>query len=149
MAGQLTLAMRRELPAVPAVVFDAFVDPGRFAAWFGPEGFAVSTVEFSPHVGDRYRILMQPPNGERFGVTGEVTEIDPPSRLSFTFVYEEPNPDDVETQVAVLLLDRGGSTELDLTQGPFTTEQRRALTPRRVARLARQAGAACVGARPV
>jgi uncharacterized protein YndB with AHSA1/START domain len=127
MAGQLMLAMRREFPAVRTVVFASFVDPDRFGKWFGPRGFAVSSVEFEPRVGARYRIELQPPDGATFGVTGEVTEVDPPSRLAFTFVYEEPNPDDVETTVSVCFLDRGESTAVDLTQGPFRTEQRRAL----------------------
>jgi uncharacterized protein YndB with AHSA1/START domain len=130
MGGQsdgFTLAMKRELPAVRAVVFRAFVDPNQFAKWFGPKRYTVSSVELSPRAGARYRIEMQPPDGERFHVTGEVREADPPSRLGFTFVYEEPNPDDVETQVGLTFLDLGESTEVDLTQGLFKTEERLAL----------------------
>ena len=121
------LAMKRELPAVRSIVFQAFVDPGQLAAWFGPKGYTVSSVEFSPRVGARYRIEVQPPGGEPFHVTGEVREADPPSRLAFTFVYEEPSPDDVETEVALSFLDRGESTEVDLTQRLFKTKQRCAL----------------------
>jgi uncharacterized protein YndB with AHSA1/START domain len=130
MGGQsdgFTLAMKRELPAVRAVVFGAFVDPNQLAKWFGPKGFTVSSVEFSSRVGARYRIEMQPPDGERFHVAGEVREADPPSRLAFTFVYEEPNPDDVETRVGLSFRDLGESTEVDLTQGLFKTEARRIL----------------------
>jgi uncharacterized protein YndB with AHSA1/START domain len=130
MAGrseEFTLAMKREFPAVRAVVFRAFVDPNQVAKWFGPKGFTIPRVDFSPHVGERYRIEMQPPAGERFFLTGEVSEIDPPSRLAFTFVWEEPNPDDVETQVGLSLRDLGESTEVEFTQGVFKTEERRAL----------------------
>ncbi len=130
MGGQsdgFTLAMERVFPAGRAVVFRAVVDPHQFAEWFGPKGYTVSSVEFGPRVGERYRIEMQPPDGEHFYVTGEVCEAEPPSRLAFTFVYEEPNPDDVETRVGLSFLDLGESTEVELTQGLFKTEERRAL----------------------
>lgn len=70
---------------------------------------------------------MQPPQGERFHVTGRVRESDPPSRLAFTFAYEQPNPYDVENLVGLSFRDLGESTRVDLTQGPFRTEERRAL----------------------
>lgn len=122
-----TLALKRELPAAPAVVVGAFADPNRFAAWFGPTGYSVASVEFTPRVGERYRIEMQPPDGEHFYVTGEVREVDVPRRLAFTFRYEEPHADDVETQVTLSFRDRGESTEVDFTQGPFITAARLAL----------------------
>ena len=130
MAGQsdeFTLAMKRAFPAVRAVVFRAFVDPNQLAKWFGPKGFTIPHVEFRPRVGERYRIEMQPPDGDHFCLVGEVCEVDPPGRLAFTFVWEEPNPDDVETQVGLSFRDLGQSTEVDFAQGLFKTEERRAL----------------------
>ena len=130
MGGQsdgFTLALKREFPAVRAVVFRAFVEPNQLAKWFGPKGYTVAGVKFNPRVGERYRIEIQPPDGAHFHVTGQVCEADPPSRLAFTFAYEEPNPDDVETQVGLSFLDLGESTEVDFTQGLFKTEERRAL----------------------
>lgn len=126
-SGEFTLAMKREFPAVRAVVFQAFVDPNQLAKWFGPKGFTIPSVDFSPRVGGRYRIEMQPPDGEHFYLIGEVCEVDPPTGLAFTFVWEEPNPDDVETQVSVSFRDLGESTEVDFTQGLFKTDERRAL----------------------
>lgn len=130
MAGQseeLTLAITREFPADRAVVFQSFVDPSQLAKWFGPTGFTIPSVEFSPRVGERYRIEMQPPEGEPFYLIGELCELDPPRRLAFTFVWEQPNPDDVETQVGLSFRDLGESTEVDFAQGLFKTEERRAL----------------------
>jgi len=124
---EFTLAMKREFPAVRAVVFRAFVDPNTLARWFGPKGFTIPRVEFSPRVGHPYRIAMQPPGGERFHLIGEFCVVNPPSRLAFTFVWEEPNPEDVETRVGLSFLDLGESTEVDFTQGRFKTEERRAL----------------------
>jgi uncharacterized protein YndB with AHSA1/START domain len=126
-ARGFTLALQREFPADRAVVVGAFVDPNKFAEWFGPKGYTVASVEFTPRVGDRYRIEMQPPDGERFYVTGEVREADLPRKLAFTFVYEQPHADDVETQVVLSFRDLGESTEVDFTQGVFRTAARRAL----------------------
>jgi hypothetical protein len=54
-------------------------------------------------------------------------DVDQPARLAYTFVWEDPDPDDVETLVALSFRDLGGSTEVASTQGPFKTEARRAL----------------------
>jgi uncharacterized protein YndB with AHSA1/START domain len=42
-------------------------------------------------------------------------------------VWEPPDPDDRETVVRLSFRDVGGSTQVDLTQGVFATEARRAL----------------------
>jgi uncharacterized protein YndB with AHSA1/START domain len=125
--GGLTLELNRELPAAPSVVFGAFIDPNELVRWWGPEGFASSTREFDPRVGGAYRIEMRPPEGDPFHLTGEFRELDPPARLAFTFVYEDPDPDDVETLVTLSFRDLGGSTEVAFTQGQFKTEARREL----------------------
>jgi len=119
--------MKRVLPASPAVVFAAFTDANELARWWGPDGFTIPSLDFEPQVGTSYRIEMQPPEGEPFYLTGEFREVEPPARLAFTFVWEQPDPDDVDTHVELVLRDVGGSTEVALTQGPFKTEARRAL----------------------
>ena len=123
----LTLELKRVLPAPPATVFAALSDPAELAKWWGPSGFTTPSLRFDPRVGESYRIEMQPPEGERFYLTGEFREVDPPARLAFTFLWEDPDPDDVATEVDLRLRDLGESTEVALTQGPFRTEDRRAL----------------------
>ena len=90
-------------------------------------GFTIPGLEFVPRVGETYRIKMQPQEGGPFYLTGELREVDPPVRLAYTFVWEDPDPDDVETLVGLSLRDLGGSTEIDFTQGTFKTEARRTL----------------------
>jgi uncharacterized protein YndB with AHSA1/START domain len=126
-SGEPTLEMKRVVPAAPPVVFAAFSDADKLAKWWGPEGFTVPSLEFDPHVGAIYRIEMQPSHGDPFYLTGEFREVDPPVRLAFTFVYEDPDPDDVDTLVELSFRDRGESTEVVYTQGPFKTAARRAL----------------------
>jgi uncharacterized protein YndB with AHSA1/START domain len=121
------LEMKRVLTAPPSVVFEAFSDSSELAKWWGPKGFTTPSLEFDPRVGESFRIEMQPPEGDSFHLTGEFREVDPPARLAFTFVWEDPDPDDVETLVGLSFGDLGESTEVALRQGPFKTEARRAL----------------------
>jgi uncharacterized protein YndB with AHSA1/START domain len=121
------LEMKRVLKAAPPAAFVAFSAPSVLAKWFGPRGFTVPSLKFHPRVGDSYRIEMQPPQGAPFYLTGEFRHVVPPANLSYTFVWENPDPDDVETSVVLSLRDLGGSTEVSLSQGPFMTSARRAL----------------------
>jgi uncharacterized protein YndB with AHSA1/START domain len=123
----LMLEMTRMLPATPSVVFRLFDDASELAKWWGPNGFTTPRLDFDPRVGESYRIEMQPPEGDRFHLTGEFREVDPPVRLAYTFVWEPPDPDDVETRVGLTFRDLGSATEVAFTQGPFKTEDRRAL----------------------
>jgi uncharacterized protein YndB with AHSA1/START domain len=84
----------------------------------------VPSVEFDPRPGGSYRIAMQPPEGDLFHLQGEFTDVEPPSRLAFTFNWDPPDPDDRETLVILSLTDRGDETELQLAQGEFATEAR-------------------------
>src|SRR6266516_4842715 len=121
-SGELALEMKRVLPAAPPVVFRWFSDPDELAKWWGPEGFTISSLDFNPRAGGTYRIEMQPPDGDSFYLTGEFRVVDPPTRLAYTFAWEDPDPDDVETLVELSFRDLGESTEVVLTQRTFRTE---------------------------
>jgi uncharacterized protein YndB with AHSA1/START domain len=123
----LILELNRVLPAPPDVVFRACSDASELAKWWGPSGFTIPSLDFEPRPGASYRIEMQPPEGDPFNLTGEFREVDAPVRLAYTFVWDPPDPNDRETLVALSFGDRGESTEVALTQGPFKTEDRRAL----------------------
>jgi uncharacterized protein YndB with AHSA1/START domain len=126
-ADGLTLELTRVLPVAAPRAFEAFTDPSEIARWWGPDGFTIPSVDFDPRVGASYRIEMQPPEGDAFYLAGEFRAVDPGSRLAYSFRWEDPDPDDVETRVDLLFRDRDASTEVALTQGPFRTEARREL----------------------
>jgi uncharacterized protein YndB with AHSA1/START domain len=126
-AGALTLELQRVVPAARQAVFSAFTAPDELAKWWGPNGFTIPALDFDPKVGERYRIEMQPPEGESFFLTGEFREVDPPGRLAYTFIWEPPDPDDVKTLVELSFADFADSTEVTLTQGAFKNEERREL----------------------
>jgi uncharacterized protein YndB with AHSA1/START domain len=121
------LELSRVLPADRETIFAAFTDPGELVQWWGPDGFSIPSADFEARPGAHYEIEMQPPDGESFCLRGEVREVDPPSRLSYTFVWDPPDPDDVETLVELNFVDQGPETTVELTQGEFTTEARVAL----------------------
>lgn len=124
----LGLAMRRVLGAPRSVVFRALSEPQELAKWWGPDGFTIPSVESDLRPGGGYRIGMQPPEGDLFYLTGEFLEVTPPARLSYTFRWEDPDPEDVETVVTLSLRTIDAtSTELTLDQGDFASERRRAL----------------------
>jgi uncharacterized protein YndB with AHSA1/START domain len=123
----LILELKRILEVPRERIFGAFTEPAELAIWWGPQGFTTPEVDLDLRVGGRYRFTMQPPDGEPFHLSGEFRAIDAPSRLVYSFRWEEPDPDDRTTVVALSLLDVEEGTELSLRQGEFATEARLAL----------------------
>jgi uncharacterized protein YndB with AHSA1/START domain len=70
------------IQAAPETVFRFFQESPRFARWWG----AGSTIE--PHPGGK--VYIRHPNG--IETVGEVVEIDPPSRIVFTYGFVSGNP---------------------------------------------------------
>jgi uncharacterized protein YndB with AHSA1/START domain len=108
-------------------VFVACVEREQLAEWWGPAGFTTPSLDLDARAGGRYRITMQPPDGEAFHLRGAFREVDPPRRLVYTFEWEEPDPEDQETVVTLSFLDHREGTRLVLEQVAFATEARRAL----------------------
>jgi uncharacterized protein YndB with AHSA1/START domain len=119
--------VERVLPAPPARVFALNTQPRLLAQWWGPNGFSVPSVEVDARVGGRYRIEMQPPDGDAFFLSGEYRTVEPGTRLEYTCRWEPPDPDDRETVVVLSLQALGDSTALTVDQGDFATEERRIL----------------------
>jgi uncharacterized protein YndB with AHSA1/START domain len=124
--AELEFTITRLLPADCDAVFAAF-SGDRLAPWWGPDGFSIPESDFEPRTGARYRIAMLPPGGEQFELGGRFLAVDRPALLAFTFVWEPPDPDDVETTAEVTLRAAGGSSELTLVQRGFATAARRDL----------------------
>jgi uncharacterized protein YndB with AHSA1/START domain len=105
-------------------VFAAFVDAEQLRRWWGPAGFTVARLEFGAVEGTDYRIAMQPPDGDVFHIRGTFRAVEPSQRLVFTFIYEEPDPDDQETLVTLTFDPTDTGTRVVLDQGPFRTAAR-------------------------
>lgn len=91
--------------------------PEKLAEWWGPSRFSAPSLDLDVRSRGRYRITMQPPDGEAFHLRGEFREVDRPRRLVSTFEWEEPDPDDQETVVTLSFLVR---LQVTVTQSVVT-----------------------------
>jgi uncharacterized protein YndB with AHSA1/START domain len=101
-------AVEREIhiAARPETVFEFFTDPALLLRWKGLEA------RLEPHPGGIYRVVVN----ERSTVRGEFVEVEPPSRLVFTWGFEETDgllPAGAST-VEVTLTPEDGGTRLRL-----------------------------------
>ena len=123
-AGGLVLELQFVVKSPRERIFSALTESAELARWWGPRGYTMPEIDVDLRVGGGYRFTMQPPGGDRFHLAGEFLEIEPPRRLVYTFRYEEPDPNDRQTVVALSLEEVGHGTEVSLSQGEFATEAR-------------------------
>jgi uncharacterized protein YndB with AHSA1/START domain len=114
------LVVRRMLPAPREEVFAAWLDPVSLAAFMRPGDVARVTVAVDPRVGGKFRIVMHKGGGD-VEHWGEYLVIEPPARLSFTWI--SANTALQPTLVTVELTERGDETELVLTHRRLPPEQ--------------------------
>ena len=112
MAEPEAIVLRRFLSASRERVFAAWLDPLSLARWMRPGAEATATAEVDPRVGGRFRIVMKHSGGVTEH-TGEYLLIEPPARLSFTWISEHTQQ--IATQVTVECFERDQGTELVLT----------------------------------
>jgi uncharacterized protein YndB with AHSA1/START domain len=105
------LVVRRTIPAPREEVFAAWLDAASLATWMCP-GAARSTAEVDPRVGGSFRVVMDHED-ERVEHTGIYLAIEPPERLSFTWISRYT--DMLPSIVTVELRPHGDATEIVLT----------------------------------
>jgi uncharacterized protein YndB with AHSA1/START domain len=120
------LHLERSYPVAPPALWRLLVEPELLVQWWGPHGFTSVVEQWEVHPGRAYRIAMRPPEGSEFHLRGEFREVVPEERLVFTFVWEEPQPDDVPNVVTITLRDDAAATVMTIDHGPFMTEERSA-----------------------
>ena len=105
-------------------VYAAWSDPKRLARWWGPQGMTCPVCDWDPVVGGTYRTCMQSPTGEQYCVGGKFTDVAPPSRLAFTWMWEGDGPNGgTDTHVTIDLEDLGEATRLKLTHERLPDEE--------------------------
>jgi uncharacterized protein YndB with AHSA1/START domain len=106
------LVVRRQYPVPRERVFAAWLDPASLEKFMCPGAVSGVRVEVEARVGGRYRITMLKPDGD-VEHRGEYLVIEPPSRLSFTWI--SVNTENRPSVVTIELVEVGGGTELILT----------------------------------
>ena len=134
-ASGLILRMTRTFDATPERVFAAWTDPAQFGQWFGPVGMKTVSCEIDAKVGGAWRLMGEGeniPGRDQAGrvrptVSGKYLEIEPPSRLVFTWAWHEKDdfasPRGHETIVTLQFKPAGERTEMVFTQAVFKEEQ--------------------------
>ncbi len=133
-ASGLILRMNRTFDATPDRVFAAWTDPGQFGQWFGPVGMKTVECRIDARVGGAWRLMGEghnipgsgTPGRVRPTVSGKYLEIEPPTRLVFTWAWHEKDdfasPRGQESVVTVQFKPAGERTEMIFTQAVFKDE---------------------------
>ena len=111
------LVVRRTFNAPAHIVFEAWTRPELLKRWWAPKSFGVSLFECESdlRVGGTYRYAFgrDPKNPEVF--SGRYAEVNPPSRLVFTQLYERMS-EAGEVVVTAAFEESQGRTHLTLHQ---------------------------------
>jgi uncharacterized protein YndB with AHSA1/START domain len=86
----LTLRMQRTFQAPAETVFDAWTSEEVLRRWWHTErGYETSAAVVDLRVGGALRVVMRDPERDvEYGGGGHYTEIDPPRRLAFTWLWD-------------------------------------------------------------
>ncbi len=117
------LRLSRRLKAPREAVFRAFTDPVELAKWFGPEGVSARQVEIDLRPGGRYSLEMFETDGSIHALSGVYREIQPPEKLTFTWIWGQGGMAGVETLVTIELAEADGETELTLTHEKLPSKE--------------------------
>ncbi len=122
MSTETTTSLRvtRVIKATRDRVFQAWTLPNQLGQWSAPEGITVQEAHVNLEVGGHYHIQMRHEDGAEYNARGVYKEIDPPSRLVYTWGWDEEEHDVGETLVTVEFNDiGGGATEIVLMHERF------------------------------
>lgn len=128
MTGELSLRIERFFEATPEEVFDAWTDPEVLRRWWAVDPAGRTPVaEVDLRVGGRYRLSMEHPDGTRHTVAGEYREILRPTRLVYSWCWEQDDgrPDDQVSTVTVELRGEGERTKLVLEHTDLASAESR------------------------
>jgi uncharacterized protein YndB with AHSA1/START domain len=107
MIPDLGFTLEQTYPAPPERVYAYFTDPELLVRWFCPNPDLPTTAELDVRPGGDWRVVM----GD-WVVGGSYVEVDPTTRLVFTFDWEDDDED--ATTVTVQITPKGDASRLVL-----------------------------------
>jgi uncharacterized protein YndB with AHSA1/START domain len=110
-----TLTMERTFDAPAERVFDAFTSEEVLRRWFhAGHDWETPEASIDLRVGGELRLVMRNPHeGENYGARGRYTEIDPPRKLAFTWLWDEDlERDQVEQLIEIEFRESDGRTTM-------------------------------------
>jgi uncharacterized protein YndB with AHSA1/START domain len=121
MSGE-TLLLERAFRAPAEAVFDAWTSEEVMRRWFhGRHDWETPEAKVDLRIGGAVRVVMRDPEkGTEHGGGGQYTEIDPPSRLAFTWTWDE---DPRETLIELDFEEAEGVTTVRFTHSNLRDEE--------------------------
>jgi uncharacterized protein YndB with AHSA1/START domain len=118
-----TLRLQRTFQAPARAVFDAWTSEEVLRRWFyGQPGWETPEAEVDLRVGGAVRIVMRNPDkGEDHGGGGRYTEVDPPTRLAFTWTWDRD--EGRETLIEIDFEEAEGATTVRFTHNGLRDEE--------------------------
>jgi uncharacterized protein YndB with AHSA1/START domain len=120
-SGQ-TLQIERTYQAPAQKVFDAWTSEEVMRRWFhGEHAWETTEAKVDLRLGGTVRVVMRDPDKDvEYGGGGHYTEIDPPTRLAFTWTWDE---EDRETLIELDFEEADGATTVRLTHNGLEDEE--------------------------
>jgi uncharacterized protein YndB with AHSA1/START domain len=115
------LLISRTFDAPASLMFSLWSDVNHFKNWMGPEGFDCQDAEIDFRVGGKYRGMIRSKDHGDNWFHGAYREIDPPTRLVFTWQWEQGPSGDVESLVTITFREHHGQTTMTFHQTPFVS----------------------------
>lgn len=108
------ILMTRDFDAPRALVWEMFMKPEHIKQWWG-FGFTTDvSVEMDVRVGGTYRFVGKSRDGSLVPFKGEYIEIDPPSRVVFTEIFDVDMARDHPSTVTTTFTEVNGKTTMQL-----------------------------------
>jgi uncharacterized protein YndB with AHSA1/START domain len=123
MSGQ-TLHLERTFQAPAQAVFNAWTSEEVLRRWFHAEhDWETPEAKVDLRVGGAVRVVMRNPHKDtEHGGGGRYTEIDPPSRLAFTWTWDNDD-DDRQTLIEVDFEEAEGATTVRFTHSGLRDQE--------------------------
>jgi uncharacterized protein YndB with AHSA1/START domain len=122
MTDATTLRIERAYQAPAQAVFDAWTSEEVLRRWFHAEhDWETTAAEVDLRVGGVVRVVMRDPHNDiEHGGGGHYTEIDPPTRLAFTWTWDD-NP--TRTLIEIEFQETDGITTVRFTHSGLWNEE--------------------------
>jgi len=121
-ADDMTLRIERTFQAPAEAVFDAWTSEEVMRRWFhGQHHWETPDAQVDLRVGGAVRVVMRDPDkGAEYGGGGHYTEIDPPTRLAFTWTWDD---DPKQTLIEIDFEEVEGATTVRFTHSGLRDQE--------------------------
>jgi uncharacterized protein YndB with AHSA1/START domain len=120
------MSFSREFDADAARLFAAHTDPDLLARWTGPRGTTLRMREFDASTGGHWSYVVSAADGRSWSFHGSFHEVTAPSRLVWTFEFED-DPGHPNLEVLTFTDLGGGRSRLDGLAVFLSVEERDAM----------------------